>query len=226
MDGCIHPLGLSEDFIGKIHPPPFQDIAFDALQDDEVALQPSEPVSLTAPEPTQPTAATAEDLEAVSQMETEEAEASSPEEIDQRVQELLSQRSADMETNMRRQFESELAGTAPVPAQPVLAPAPGEPIAIVGIGCRFPGGSDGPERFVNMTSQSLRDAKGMPTGADLNADGVTDNSANATTDVTCAPADTPASTRRLRSPPWLGARTRAIGSVQAMSEYASGADKR
>jgi hypothetical protein len=32
--------------------------------------------------------------------------------------------------------------------------------------------TDGPARFVNETSQSLRDAKGMPTSADLNSAGV------------------------------------------------------
>lgn len=32
--------------------------------------------------------------------------------------------------------------------------------------------TDGPERFINMTSQSLKDAKGKPTYADLNSAGV------------------------------------------------------
>jgi TonB family protein len=74
----------------------------------DIALQSVEPVPLTSPEATQPTDSTldpAVDLD----LPTEEEAALSPEEIDQRVQELLSQRSADMESSLRQEFESELA---------------------------------------------------------------------------------------------------------------------
>jgi TonB family protein len=64
---------------------------------------------LTAAAPTQPAGGTLPNPEVDSEPATEQVEAPSPEEIDRRVQELLSQRSADMETSMRREFESELA---------------------------------------------------------------------------------------------------------------------
>ncbi|MER6721821.1 SDR family NAD(P)-dependent oxidoreductase [Streptomyces halstedii] len=47
--------------------------------------------------------------------------------------------------------------SAPAPLAAAAGPSAGEPIAIIGIGCRFPGGVDGPESFWRLLSEG-RDA--------------------------------------------------------------------
>uniref|UniRef100_UPI0007835E66 type I polyketide synthase n=1 Tax=Herbidospora sakaeratensis TaxID=564415 RepID=UPI0007835E66 len=65
------------------------------------------------------------------------------------------------------------AGARPVaPEPPAVAAAPDEPIAIVGIGCRFPGGADTPGRFWELLSGGVDAVAGFPADRGWDADAV------------------------------------------------------
>ncbi|NUS25505.1 MAG: polyketide synthase, partial [Streptomyces sp.] len=56
-----------------------------------------------------------------------------------------------------------LCGTAPGPAPLVMAPgAPGEPVAVVGVGCRLPGGVHGPGDYWRLLGEGVDAIRRVP----------------------------------------------------------------
>ncbi|GAA3986874.1 type I polyketide synthase [Allokutzneria multivorans] len=66
------------------------------------------------------------------------------------------------------------SGDSPEEAPPPRAVAPGEDIAIVGIGCRFPGGATSPEELWRVVAEGVDAITGFPTDRGWDVDGLYD----------------------------------------------------
>ncbi|GAA2231486.1 type I polyketide synthase [Streptomyces nogalater] len=66
---------------------------------------------------------------------------------------------------------AEVHGTPDTPAEPAAGPDPGEPVAVVGMGCRFPGGIDSPADLWRLLTEGGEVLTGFPRdrGWDLDA---------------------------------------------------------
>nr|WP_263974219.1 type I polyketide synthase [Streptomyces albicerus] len=78
-------------------------------------------------------------------------------------------------TAMSRHLRGELLGeTAPAAAPVVTAAALDEPVAIVGMGCRLPGGVGSPDELWDMVASGSHGISGLPTDRGWDVDGLYD----------------------------------------------------